>query len=579
MKTHLAVVPAAPPVLDGTPGPPTDDPRPPTETRVRRNPIQWTRDVPEPAPTGLADLGRRERVLVVDDDRSIRGAFVRVLERGGLETIQAADGASALATIGANLPDLVLLDCSMPRMSGHDVVSALRANPRTATLPVILVTGSGEVDDRVAGLAAGADDFLSKPVHPDELLARVRAHLRGRHAWFDTMDREWRARSELADALTRVPPGMSAEETATTVCAILAGADEIAAVGVIGFIGDDAEVLGTAGMPGWVAGELLHPDAATALHERAEAGPWSDDDAPGNADLGQFATAFAPLLSHDQLLGILVTATDPVVGDRERAPVASLLATAVDLAPIVAGALEPTVARRIDRAGYEAVERVIANREFEIHFQPIVDLTDRGVVGFEALTRFADGTSPLVAFADAGRVGLRGELESVTLLEAIRVADRLPPGHFLSLNASAWLLTRPDVQAAILGIDRPVVLELTEHERIDDYGAVRAALQEMKPGTRLAVDDAGAGYASLRHILTLRPDFIKLDRDWVEAVDGDAARQALISGLHQFGQSLDAQLVAEGIETEDEAAALVDIGVELAQGYLFARPAPASTFS
>ena len=105
------------------------------------------------------------------------------------------------------------------------------------------------------------------------------------------------------------------------------------------------------------------------------------------------------------------------------------------------------------------------------------------------------------------------------------------------------------------------------------------ALKLLKPGTRLAVDDAGAGYASLRHILTLRPDFIKLDRDWVEAIDGDAARQALVAGLLHFARSLGARLVAEGIETEAELTTLQAIGVELGQGYLFARPAPATTFT
>ena len=157
--------------------------------------------------------------------------------------------------------------------------------------------------------------------------------------------------------------------------------------------------------------------------------------------------------------------------------------------------------------------------------------------------------------------------------------SRSPREAWLSLNASARLLVQPDIQETISHIERHVVVELTEHERIDDYEKVTAALRLLRPGTRLAVDDAGAGYASLRHILTLRPDFIKLDRDWVEAIDGDAARQALVAGLQHFAVSLGAHLLAEGIETDAELATLRDIGVELGQGYLFARPAPASTFN
>ena len=168
---------------------------------------------------------------------------------------------------------------------------------------------------------------------------------------------------------------------------------------------------------------------------------------------------------------------------------------------------------------------------------------------------------------------------AATLLAAVERATTLPGGAWVSLNASAKLLTRRDMRDAVSSLDRLVVVELTEHERIDDYEMVTDALAGFKPGTRLAVDDAGAGYASMRHILTLRPDLIKLDRDWVEAIEGDAARQALVAGLQHFAQSLGAKLVAEGIETEPELDTLRRIGVELGQGYLFARPAPAETFA
>jgi EAL domain-containing protein (putative c-di-GMP-specific phosphodiesterase class I) len=209
----------------------------------------------------------------------------------------------------------------------------------------------------------------------------------------------------------------------------------------------------------------------------------------------------------------------------------------------------------------------------------VFDLNDLSTVGFEALTRFDDGAPPSVRFAEARRLGLRDQLEAVALFAAADAAAGLPDGTWLSLNASAKLLARSDIHDAIADISRPVVVELTEHERIDDYEGVASALKLLKSGTRLAVDDAGAGYASLRHILTLRPDFIKLDRDWVEAIDGDAARQALVAGLHHFARSLGARLVAEGIETDAELSTLRGIGVELGQGYLFARPAPASTFT
>jgi EAL domain-containing protein (putative c-di-GMP-specific phosphodiesterase class I) len=298
---------------------------------------------------------------------------------------------------------------------------------------------------------------------------------------------------------------------------------------------------------------------------------------------------FAPLWSHDRLLGVLAVAADRTASDRTAAdrvaanrpglPVGSVLAMAVDLAPIIASILDPLIVQRAWDAQRGMLQRVLGDREFTSFFQPVFDLADRSTVGFEALTRFEDGAPPSTRFAEAGRLGLRGELEWVTLIAAAEAALELPDGAWLSLNASARLITRPEVHEAIADVGRPVVIELTEHERIDDYDAVTRSLKLLKPGTRLAVDDAGAGYASLRHILTLRPDFIKLDRDWVEAIDGDPARQALVAGLLHFARSLGARLVAEGIETEAELATLRAIGVELGQGYLFARPAPATTFT
>jgi len=124
--------------------------------------------------------GRAQRVLVVDDDDTARRFLTRAIRRGGLEVTEAASGPDALSQIEAHRPDLVLLDSQMPEMTGEEVLETLRSDPRTATLPVIVVTGRGGADDRIAGLDAGADDLVAKPVHPDELLARVRVQL-GRH--------------------------------------------------------------------------------------------------------------------------------------------------------------------------------------------------------------------------------------------------------------------------------------------------------------------------------------------------------------------------------------------------------------
>jgi EAL domain-containing protein (putative c-di-GMP-specific phosphodiesterase class I) len=120
------------------------------------------------------------------------------------------------------------------------------------------------------------------------------------------------------------------------------------------------------------------------------------------------------------------------------------------------------------------------------------------------------------------------------------------------------------------------VLELTEHDAVDDYGALRAALRDCEPAVRVSIDDAGAGFASLRHVVMLQPDFVKLDRCWVTGIDHDPTRQAMVAGLSHFARTTGCDLVAEGIELEEERRALSDLDVRFGQGFLLGRPAVVS---
>jgi len=122
--------------------------------------------------------------------------------------------------------------------------------------------------------------------------------------------------------------------------------------------------------------------------------------------------------------------------------------------------------------------------------------------------------------------------------------------------------------------DRDVVLEITEHAEIEDYPRLIAALDQVRHRARLAVDDAGAGYAGLRHILELRPQFVKLDISLVRNVDNDPARQAMVIGMAHFATYVGCDLIAEGIETANELTTLKLLGVAFGQGYLLGRPAP-----
>jgi EAL domain-containing protein (putative c-di-GMP-specific phosphodiesterase class I) len=215
----------------------------------------------------------------------------------------------------------------------------------------------------------------------------------------------------------------------------------------------------------------------------------------------------------------------------------------------------------------------------EIVVQAIVDLRTGAVVGGEALSRFSGQPTqpPDKWFADAASVGMATELELAAVRSALDVLTLTPQDRYLSVNVSPATATSSAFFELLAGVGastRRLVLELTEHEDVADYATLRTALAPLRAqGVRLAVDDAGAGYASLRHILNLRPDIVKLDISLVRDIHSDPARRALMAGLLMFAQEIGACLVAEGVETAQELAALRTVGVTHGQGYHLGYPA------
>ena len=223
----------------------------------------------------------------------------------------------------------------------------------------------------------------------------------------------------------------------------------------------------------------------------------------------------------------------------------------------------------------EILARIERPEGIVIHTQPILDLRTGTVSAWEALARFPGSErSPAAWFAEARRCGLGAELEVAALRAALSRPLPARPGSRLSVNVSPSTIVSGDAARAMTAIplDR-IILEITEHELVAGGDEVQEALRELRDrGVRLAVDDAGAGYAGLRHLTQLRPDVIKLDRGLVDGVSKDAAKSALIDSLVHFADGIGADICAEGIEELDDLAALADLGVSHGQGYAIARP-------
>ncbi len=397
---------------------------------------------------------------------------------------------------------------------------------------------------------------------------------------------EVRLRAALSEAIHGIPTDATLEQSADTICRQLATLPGIDFTGVGAFVGEEELVILASHVPAGApprAGRRLPAVTARYLHERAAHGPWAQfvreiAGAGGWSrelrEMGMVGIAAGPIAHGGHVEGMLIIGTR----DRQfaRTLVGKMPAVVAFGATSSALLAERLHARREEAERRRDIEQVVANQAFHPVFQPIVDLGSREPVGYEALTRFDSGQRPDLCFQDAWSVGLGADLELATLRAAIEQADGLPAGRWLDLNISPRLLLHPDrVREVLRAPGRPLVLEVTEHEQVADYTALREAFASLGHDLRLAVDDAGAGAANFGHIVELRPDFVKLDINLVRGVNANLGRQALVVAMRQFARSAGCRLVAEGIETELEAATLAQLGVEFGQGYLFGRPEPA----
>lgn len=223
------------------------------------------------------------------------------------------------------------------------------------------------------------------------------------------------------------------------------------------------------------------------------------------------------------------------------------------------------------------VQQVLDQGGPVIALQPIIELATGTVYGYEALSRFParDGWGPQEWFDAAERVGLGVTLESAAVRNALQHLTRLPAGACLAVNVSARaVLAGPDiVDQFAAGYGHRLVLEVTEHERIPDPRGLRERLAVTRAaGVRVAVDDAGSGFAGLAHILALDPEVLKLDRSLIHGIASDPGRQAMCQAMVTFCRETTATLVAEGVEDPDDLETLRALGVTHAQGYLLGRP-------
>ncbi len=462
------------------------------------------------------------------------------------------------------------------------VADALPPIAAAVCVAMLILWPSDGADSEVLKVGAGIVAALT--VGRQMLLTRnERRAMTAERRSMALLERELRSREAVLRSLSRLEIAATAEETAAHACREALVIDGIDSAVLVAFMpGRQAVLLGTThtqDVPRGIA-DVFPPERAKELYERAGAGPWVETKRPDTTPErgGLFGPDIAcvvnaPLIWKDGTVGVISLGS---CGQPSPSVLAERLSTAREFGVVTGALLGPMLG---ERARLEEIQSrivaIIEGREFQPVFQPIVELASGRTVGYEALTRFADGRRPDHWFADAAMAGVGVRLEVATMRAAQEDAAFLPADAYLSLNVSPALATAFLPLIATLELaTRDTVIEITEQVPVESYAVLRGVLDQLRGHVRVAVDDAGAGYAGLHHILEIKPQIVKLDIALVRGVNADPARRALISSMVAFAAETNCSLVAEGVETEAELATLRVLGVDFGQGYLFGRPAP-----
>ena len=229
--------------------------------------------------------------------------------------------------------------------------------------------------------------------------------------------------------------------------------------------------------------------------------------------------------------------------------------------------------QRIDKR----ITKLIGDRAMQIHQQPIHSIKTGKPVGLECLARFPDAMmrGPDKWFDEAAEIGRGLELELLAVECALDSLKHVPKDVYVSVNASPDTIMSGALHQVLERAGKKnLVVEVTEHQQVGDYAALKKALQPISKYARIAIDDVGSGYAGLRHLVDLGPDMLKLDMTLTRDIHQDLARCALVGAMVRFAEAIGSKLIAEGVEYAEEAEVLKKLGVEYGQGYFYAKPMP-----
>jgi len=532
---------------------------------------------------------QRISILVIDDDPELTLTLGATLEAEGYDVLVANSGELGLELAYTRRPHLVLLDVAMPGMDGYEVCRELQFG-YTKDIPVIFLTAKTGLADMMEANRSGASAYVTKPFRTPHLLKTVRDVLRDASAYYD----EITGLPTLAHVQLEVQRSMH----------------EHSHLGILYVTVDSVQALEQS--QGFEVVDEVFRAIGRRLHE-ARGHLIRNEDFVSISSLGNaFLVVLSPsrdqaFVGDDDLEMVRLRLKDQLLRDVE-ADLETTLVAKVDLR-VGCARLTQSPKVRFKRALMAAIDeathgiererdevrhrlslefgRVVDAEEISCVYQPIVNLHGFGVFGYELLARGPRRSElhrPDALFEVARAEARVPELDRICRMTAARGAADLPPDCLRFINAEPLnLFFHPDsdvfvrefVEATPVALRAKTVVEITENAVIDDFAHMREVVRRLRgSGFRIAIDDAGAGYAGLQTMVEIEPDFIKLDMSLTRGIESSIVKQKLVGTLRDFCRQAFITLVAEGVETRAQLDALLELGIEYGQGFLFAHPGP-----
>jgi EAL domain-containing protein (putative c-di-GMP-specific phosphodiesterase class I)/DNA-binding response OmpR family regulator len=540
-----------------------------------------------------------EKILIVDDDEDILLIVQTILASAGYSAVTAHNGREGVDMALEVLPDLILLDVMMPELSGWEVCTTLKNAPETRQIPIAMLTVKSEIRDLITGMQVGADDYITKPFTRRKLLSTVRKLLDERGeatpAYLPSENEEVRFKNLLFDSVTELP---------TVPIIIDALRDRLLDNRDLGVLFIDVEQYSHIEETyGWEVFDALLRHTGKALRRMLGTVFGAEDFVAVNRAGGSDFYVFTGMEPGEDALARLQRkarqveeslrgSLDEEFGSRIHKRIGVFVGYSV---------IHPNPQMRVERLVYRALRQAIGvattkeeerqsllretfqdilrKRRIRTVYQPIFDLNTMELHGHEALTRGPIDTafeSPELLFQFAGDHEAIWELEQLCIDSAAAhyVAN---PGYNLFINVEADSITaltdKKETLEPLLRLKHRVVIEVTERSAIRDIPVFREALVALREkGFRIAIDDAGSGYASLQSIAELRPNYLKVANTLVTGLHADTIKRDVVEMLVNLAKRIDAVCVAEGIETPEDLEECRRLGIPYGQGFYLGVP-------